>query len=548
MSQTSVKPAWPRSRESNALPVEHLARSGVIAPAEVTGRALYRPAPYTRAPNPALAAGRDRSALAVALVAAALIVAQGAVWCALALHFEGSLRLDVAEGMVYGPEWQLSYPKHPPLTYWLTALAWYAGPLRYTVLFLTSFAFALGSFAIVAAFLGRNVGRGAGTVALLAGLASSVAAYMPLQLNHNIGVMPFWAATLWMAWQAFERRSLGWWVALGTAVGCGLWAKYAILHLLIPLGAFVLLIPSERRCLRTPGPWIALATAALIFAPQLADIIANGESTIAYAVRRSDAGLVARLEQAAEVVAWVAIMSLPMAAVTAAAAGVRPILVRMARSLQAPTRLDLFLHVAAFGPVAIVVLAVLVFGVHPRPLWVTPFTLSFAAWWANLAAGAPRADRAAQAYGVWAAVFIGAYLAMRLVVPAVCDKPQYADMDGPALARLAEQAWASDQPGPIPYLISFGAQHGRQAAGSIAFDLPYPVHVIEGGASDRPRGIDAEDIARSGALIVSTEPLAAGKKILGREIAVIETVRRPVRRGHAPPISFGILRPAWPLL
>jgi hypothetical protein len=60
-----------------------------------------------------------------------LLLVQGITWVLLPLMFEGSIRLDVAEGVVGGPEWQLSYLRHPPLSTWLTGLASMTGPWRY---------------------------------------------------------------------------------------------------------------------------------------------------------------------------------------------------------------------------------------------------------------------------------------------------------------------------------------------------------------------------------------------------------------------------------
>ena len=172
-----------------------------------------------------------------------LVVAQICAWTALGALFEGSIDADVAEGVVDGPEWQLSYLRHPPLSSWLSGVASTTGPWRYFVLFAIALAFGCGAFALVSLFIRRVDGRAAGLVALLAGLGSPYATYWPLKFNHNIGVMPFWALVLWTAWNAFEGGSLASWALFGAAVGFGLWAKYAILHLVAPLGVAFLLVP-----------------------------------------------------------------------------------------------------------------------------------------------------------------------------------------------------------------------------------------------------------------------------------------------------------------
>lgn len=194
--------------------------------------------------------------------------------------FEGSIDADVAEGVVDGREWQLSYLRHPPLSSWLSGVASTTGPWRYFVLFAIALTFGCGAFALVSLFIRHVDGRAASLVALLAGLGSPYATYWPFKFNHNIGVMPFWALVLWTAWNAFEGGSLASWALFGAAVGFGLWAKYAILHLVAPLGVAFLLVPEWRKRLAGPGPWLAAAITVAIVAPQAIDVVHNGTTTL----------------------------------------------------------------------------------------------------------------------------------------------------------------------------------------------------------------------------------------------------------------------------
>ena len=144
------------------------------------------------------------------------------VWILLPLCFEGSLRLDAAEGMTGGPEWQLSYPKHPPFSEWLTAIAWYAGPFRYFALYLITQSLAVGAVVIISRWVLKHFDAATALLVLAAGLASPFATYIPIQLNHNIGIIPFWALTLVSAWAAFNTDRILIWAAFGISVGLGL--------------------------------------------------------------------------------------------------------------------------------------------------------------------------------------------------------------------------------------------------------------------------------------------------------------------------------------
>src|SRR5258706_2714114 len=107
-----------------------------------------------------------------------LILVQGLVWVLLPLIFEGSIRLDVAEGVIGGPEWQLSYFRHPPLSTWLTGLASMTGSARYAAVYLIGQSLALAALALVFVFVRRFDDRPTALLALMMGLASPFATYV----------------------------------------------------------------------------------------------------------------------------------------------------------------------------------------------------------------------------------------------------------------------------------------------------------------------------------------------------------------------------------
>ena len=350
---------------------------------------------------------------------AALVVIQICAWTLLAARFEGSIDADVAEGVVDGPEWRLSYLRHPPLSTWLSGVASTTGPWRYFVLFAIALAFGCGAFALVSLFIRRVDGRAAGFVALLAGLGSPYATYWPLKFNHNIGVMPFWALVLWTAWNAFEGGTLASWALFGAAVGFGLWAKYAILHLVAPLGLAFLLVPQWRKRLAGPGPWLAAAIAVAIIAPQAIDVMRNGATTLKWATHTTHSGAGERLGWVALFVLDAALANAPMALIAWVACGGEQLKTAI-KTMVAPatmTRLDLFLHVAAVGPVLLIVLFA-PFGVRIFYHWLTALTVIFAAWWGHAAGRAglqatPR--RVWFVFAAWAAVVVAGYVGAREV-------------------------------------------------------------------------------------------------------------------------------------
>ena len=469
------------------------------------------------------------------LTLAALLAAQAFLWIGLPLLLDGAIRLDVAEGVVDGPEWQLSYLRHPPFSSWLTGIASTLGPYRYAAIYALGFLLASGAFALVATFLARRDSPNAGLVAMVAGLTSPYATYAPLEFNHNIGQMPFWAAILASAWFAFEGGSAAQWALFGAAVGFGLWAKYAVLHLVAPLGLLFLATPAWRERLRTPGPWIALAIAAAIITPHLVDALSKGSTTLRFAVRTAPASFPVRLTLIGEFALDSALAQISMALIAVAACGMRPLLAALcaATDVRTATRFERYLVVAAFGPVALILAAAL-FNVHPHLGWLVAIALPFAALWGHLAdrAGIVRPRRAAVVFLVLAAVQVVAYVAVREIAPRVLIRhPAYPDTDGPRLAALAQDYWRAHGAGPIPYIVGLNKQRGLQAGGSIVFDLPYRVRLLDDGDPSHAPWLDVTDVKRRGALIVAPGGLAPGVKVLDVEPTDVETVQRPMRRG-----------------
>jgi hypothetical protein len=287
----------------------------------------------------------------------------------------------------------------------------------------------------------------------------------------------------------------------------------------------------------------------VVIAPHLHDVLQRGATTIAFATRRLSVEFVQCIEVATEFLLNCLLAQGIMALIAVAAVGREPLVRAIVASFRSGTasRREFFIHTAAFGPVLVVLIAAL-FGVRSRFLWITPFILTFAIWWGHIAAfaGAPQTPWRAQAtFGVFTVLFAVGYVSVRLLAPLLATRPGYAEMDGPALAHLAEQVWARTQSGHIPYIVSLNNQRGRQAAGSIVFDLPYRVRVLENGSLRDSPWIDVDDLKRTGALVVAPTALKPGTTVQGAAVTDVVVLPRPMKHGMgiSVPMTFGIIRP-----
>ena len=485
-----------------------------------------------------------------------LLALHALTWIILPSLLEGSIRLDVSEGAIGGREWQLAYLRHPPFTTWLMEVARWTGPLRYTAVYAIGQALAIGGLVLIALTAAqlepsKAEQRPVFLLTIMLGLTSPVLTYIPIQVSHNIGLMLATGLVILTAWRAFERGTIASWAAFGVAVGLSLWVKYAIGLLILPLIIAFLVVPAWRRQVMRPGPWLSVLLAGVIITPHAIAVIKGGATTISFATRTVSAGLAVNCLYAFEFLLNAALFMLPMMLIVVLmSGGVRPVWARIRSSVVQPSRADIFRHAVAFGPVLVTALAALTAGVKPRLLWLTPMVLPLALWCAHYATPLVVWKRGLHAVAGLTAALIVSYAATRLISPYVNAKPFYPDYDGPALAAFARDHWVKNEAGPLRYIVSFGQQRGRQAAGSVAFDLPStseaPIHVMEDGSLAASPWIDVADLRKNGALVISPVPLETDATVQGLPVLHIVSLPRPIVRGASKPaarIWFGIVEP-----
>jgi 4-amino-4-deoxy-L-arabinose transferase-like glycosyltransferase len=200
----------------------------------------------------------------------------------LRLTWATSLGADTNEAYYYlyaqHPDW--SYFDHPPMVAVVTGLGLrlvggISPVLGVRAGFIALFA---GSIWLMARLTSRSFGPRAGA---LAAFALSVTGYFGLVAGtfaHPDGpLLFFWLLTLdrlAVALAAPDR--LRDWLWVGLAWGGALLSKYH--GVLLPVGVVLYLIlrPSTRRCLRLPGPYLALAVGVALFAPVIGWNAAHG--------------------------------------------------------------------------------------------------------------------------------------------------------------------------------------------------------------------------------------------------------------------------------
>ena len=88
-------------------------------------------------------------------------------------------------------------------------------------------------------------------------------------------------------WAALRRGRVVHWLLLGFALGIALWAKYFVVVLAAPLALFALVDRDARKCLATPGPYVATLVALLIASPHVWWLVQNDFLPFRYADARA---------------------------------------------------------------------------------------------------------------------------------------------------------------------------------------------------------------------------------------------------------------------
>lgn len=201
----------------------------------------------------------------ILLVIGTLLYRIGFVWA-----HDYSLFVDEAQYWLWSRDPAFGYYSKPPMIAWLvrasTALLG-DGELGVKLPAILAYPLAaLGLYRLGAAM--RNARAGLIAAALFLSMPGQ--ALGGWVLSPDALLLAAWAWALWLLWQARrEPGAVRWWLGLGVAVGFGALAKYTML-VFVPMAAWVLWRGRDAVPARGKGPWIALAIAIALIAPNVA--------------------------------------------------------------------------------------------------------------------------------------------------------------------------------------------------------------------------------------------------------------------------------------
>src|SRR3569832_302400 len=371
------------------------------------------------------------------------------VWTALPVLLYANLPLDLIEALMYGREWQLGYDKLPPLPWWLVELAYLVTGHDWSYYLLAQIA-VCAALAVIYLAARPLVGGAGALVALLIVDGLHYLNYTSAKFNHDVVQLPFWALAGYALHRALRKGQIVDWLLLGIAVGMSLWAKYFVVVLVAPMVVFALIARDARKCLATPGPYVAAAAALVIMAPHLLWLVRNDFLPIAYAEHRAvlSRGWYDHFWHPGQFAVSQLFFLIPSLIIAA------PLFIpkRKANEARVAPSANAFdrriVAWLAFGPIVSGLVMSLVSGRGTVAMWGYPLWLFLGLWLVMTAERALTPARLGRILVTWGIVFacLGlAFIANYDVLPRFDHRYRAVFLAGSALARWVTQGWP-DQP------------------------------------------------------------------------------------------------------
>ena len=216
----------------------------------------------------------------------ALLFAYVAIWTLYGVLAKSSedVHPDMSELLAWSRDLSFGYPKHPPLSAWLTA-AWFAVfPVSDWAFYLLAMAVAGLALWIAWRLAGDFLDAEKRVLVLALLMFVPFFNFHALKFNANTVLLPLWGATALCFLRSFERRSAVWAALAGLCAAGAMLGKYWSVFLLAGLGLAALLDSRRGAYFRSAAPWVTIAVGAVALAPHVVWLIRNDFEPFTYAI------------------------------------------------------------------------------------------------------------------------------------------------------------------------------------------------------------------------------------------------------------------------
>ena len=198
-------------------------------------------------------------------------LAHAVLWTLILINLKAAqdVHMDVAEAFAWGQKFQFGYGKHPPLAGWVAGLWFKVFPVADWATYALAMA-VLGCGLVISWLIALRVvdRRRAFFVVVMLALYP-IFNFKGFKYNPDLLQLVTLPLVVLAYLNAFEKRSVRAGLWLGLAGALALMTKYWVLTMIGAIGLAALLHPDRLLFLRSPAPWVAIATLAVVMLPHL---------------------------------------------------------------------------------------------------------------------------------------------------------------------------------------------------------------------------------------------------------------------------------------
>jgi 4-amino-4-deoxy-L-arabinose transferase-like glycosyltransferase len=197
--------------------------------------------------------------------------AHAVLWTFILVNLKAAqdVHMDVAEAFAWGQKFQLGYGKHPPLAGWIAGLWFKIFPVTDWATYALAMA-TLGVGLVICWLIALRVvdRRRAFFVVVMLALYP-IFNFKGFKYNPDLLQLVTLPLLVLAYLNAFEKRSVRAGLWLGLAAALALMTKYWVLTMIGAVGLAALAHPDRVKFLRSPAPWVAIATLVVAMIPHL---------------------------------------------------------------------------------------------------------------------------------------------------------------------------------------------------------------------------------------------------------------------------------------
>src|SRR5579871_4310343 len=193
------------------------------------------------------------------------------LWTVILINLKAAqdVHMDVAEAFAWGQKFQLGYGKHPPLAGWIAGLWFRFFPVADWATYALAMT-TLGIGLVICWLIAVRVvdyRRAFFVVVMLA--LYPIFNFKGFKYNPDLLQLVTLPLVVLAYLNAFEKRTWRSGIWLGLAGAAALMTKYWVLTMIGAIGLAALIHPERLAFLRSPAPWVAMATLVVAMIPHL---------------------------------------------------------------------------------------------------------------------------------------------------------------------------------------------------------------------------------------------------------------------------------------